>query len=340
VGAGGAAGAGGASGEAGSADQGNIDVDAQSAPGGKAAAASIIYRGQLQLQDKQFIFTPCESKFTVHVETAGFDLDLAAEEIPLDLESGIYAEFRADLRAHDEDGARLQLRDPLFMANEGGSCENPTQVASLVASGNEPFWTLIVGETHSTLRTPKGEWRLAGGMHPNDAFFSAPRGARSLSLVDQAQDIEISAQFHKDPCRDSMVDAWSTYSVEIEYNGTKGKGCGRPGRWLPPMMGRYRAEMASASSPGRTITLTLGDGGLVTLSHDYQNDEPAVRQQGLWQLRNRSTIEIQFMTQDGKPSHERLVFTGDGNTLTAVEFDAQRWGSEGLHVARIAEEGK
>ncbi len=314
---------------------GNIDVDAQSGAGSKTPMASIIYRGRLKLMNDELIFTPCGGDFSVRLMSGRYKMADWAETARVHLEAGVYAEFRAEVGEPSEGDTRLLLSEPLFIANEGASCEHPTPVGSLVASGNEPFWTLIVGETHTILTTPKGEWRLTGGMHPDDAFFNVPSGTRSMSLIDQEQNLEISLVVHKKPCHDTMVDAWSAYTAEFEYQGEKGTGCARPGRFLPPFHGQYGVDLASGSDLGRSIRLTLSEGGLASLTDASQSGKPTVKYMGLWEMRDRSTVEVQFMTQDGVPNFERLVLTGDRNVMTAVEFNRKLWGDQGLKLARI-----
>lgn len=315
---------------------GNIDVDAQSG-GGKTRAASLIYRGLLRTAKGELSFRPCGAEFELPLEEGAFRVENLEDEMGQRLETGLYVEFRARFSGDPAQSAELTLQEPLFMAVEGGSCEHLSPVASLIASGNEPFWTLVVEDSRAGFKTPDGQWELEGGMHPDDAFFNSPGGVREIAFHSADDGLQLTLRVQKEPCRDTMVDAWSLYRASVEYQGKRGEGCARPGRFHPSLAGRYGAELPAASGPGRSLRLDLEDSGRAVLGQDHHNGEAAIVQQGIWQLRDRNTAEIRFVSQDGKPVFERMVLSGDGNTLAALEYDARRWGSQGLRLARIVD---
>lgn len=87
--------------------------------------------------------------------------------------------------------------------------------------------------------------------------------------------------------------------------------------------GSYQANLPSASSSGRTITLHLsGDGG-ATFKQDYQNGEAPIVQNGNW-VGSEEAIDV---TAEGRV----LTFArGEDDSLSLVNADPSEWGSAGL----------
>jgi heat shock protein HslJ/uncharacterized lipoprotein NlpE involved in copper resistance len=97
-------------------------------------------------------------------------------------------------------------------------------------------------------------------------------------------------------------------------------------------VGVYGASLPAASSPGRTITLTLAADGAVTLVTDYQNDQEPVIEVGNWAANDDGSATV-ILTGQADRTYEipvEIVFTLAGGTLTATQYDPAIYGSEGL----------
>lgn len=98
--------------------------------------------------------------------------------------------------------------------------------------------------------------------------------------------------------------------------------------------GVYLAQMPAASSPGIQATLVLNEDQSASLTLDYMNDETPINQTGTWQMASADQVRVNFTDQDGKPITNTIVFTLSGDTLTALEYDQQQWGTAGLTLTR------
>ncbi len=104
--------------------------------------------------------------------------------------------------------------------------------------------------------------------------------------------------------------------------------------------GTYTAGLPAADSPGREITLTLAEDGSATMATDYLNDQPPVVETGSWQANPDGTATVTLTGQAGEEYAEPvvIVFQLEGETLSAVEYDASLYGSEGLTFTRVEPE--
>lgn len=103
--------------------------------------------------------------------------------------------------------------------------------------------------------------------------------------------------------------------------------------------GVYTAELPSASSPGRVLSLTLAVDGSVTFATDYLNDEPPIVEVGEWAANEDGTATVTLTGQAERAYDEPvlIVFALDGATLTAVEYDQSLYGAEGLTLEKELE---
>lgn len=101
--------------------------------------------------------------------------------------------------------------------------------------------------------------------------------------------------------------------------------------------GTYKALLPAASSPGRDITLTLNADGTVQLSTDYLNDEAPIVEIGTWEANADGTATV---TLTGRPdglvydNPVIITFTLEDGELTAVVYDVNLYGSEGLRLTK------
>jgi heat shock protein HslJ len=104
----------------------------------------------------------------------------------------------------------------------------------------------------------------------------------------------------------------------------------------PPITGTYAAKLPSASSPGRTIHLTLTDDKRVEMSTDYLNDRPAVTETGTWESLKGGDISV-AITGRADQTYEKpevITFRVSGEMMEAVEYDREARGSDGLSLQK------
>lgn len=105
-------------------------------------------------------------------------------------------------------------------------------------------------------------------------------------------------------------------------------------------VGVYTASLPAASSPGREMTLTLNADGSATRSTDYLNGEAPIEEIGTWQDNGDGTATV---TLTGRPdgttyeSPDVITFQLTDNTLTAIDYDEKKYGSEGLTLQKQTE---
>ena len=100
--------------------------------------------------------------------------------------------------------------------------------------------------------------------------------------------------------------------------------------------GSYSAQLASASSPGRIITMTFSGENTVEIKTDFLNDKPAIVEKGFWHSLHNDVFKIdlnEIITASGaRPMKETLSFKREGNKLIAVGNHG--YGSEGLTLEK------
>jgi heat shock protein HslJ/uncharacterized lipoprotein NlpE involved in copper resistance len=104
-------------------------------------------------------------------------------------------------------------------------------------------------------------------------------------------------------------------------------------------VGSYGASLPAASNPARTITLTLEADGTVTMITDYQNGEAPIVEVGGWGVNDDGSATVTLTGQSDR-TYEipvEILFTLAGSTLTATDYDAAIYGTEGLILEKQSE---
>lgn len=102
-------------------------------------------------------------------------------------------------------------------------------------------------------------------------------------------------------------------------------------------VGMYTASMPSASSPGREVTLLINSDGSAQLSTDYLNGKPPIVEVGNWHDNGDGTMTVSLTGRPDGTTYNRpddVTFGLQGSTLTAVAWDRNVYGSEGLTLTR------
>ncbi|MCU0575443.1 MAG: META domain-containing protein [Desulfobacterota bacterium] len=100
--------------------------------------------------------------------------------------------------------------------------------------------------------------------------------------------------------------------------------------------GSYGARLPAADSPGRMIRLRLARDRRAEMLTDFMDETPAVVETGTWDYRLGGTVRVALTGRQDRAYEKPVVmtFVVDGEGLTALKFDRDVWGEEGLRLLR------
>ncbi len=103
--------------------------------------------------------------------------------------------------------------------------------------------------------------------------------------------------------------------------------------------GLYGTKLTSADSPGRMIRLKLSPGHHSEMITDTLDGKPALIENGQWECRLASTVTVKLTGRVGQKYEkpEVINFTVDGDSLSAIQYDKDKWGSIDLRLERNPE---
>lgn len=118
------------------------------------------------------------------------------------------------------------LEEVLFATLEGAAraCDQPVPTYIVAARGNEPFWSIEVGETQLTWRSPEPPNELTMNVEPAHYAEGAVR------YIARGGDHELELLLDAQPCRDSMSGDFFAYAARAVFDGEELKGCARVGK--------------------------------------------------------------------------------------------------------------
>jgi len=94
----------------------------------------------------------------------------------------------------------------------------------------------------------------------------------------------------------------------------------------------YAAELPAASSPGRTIGLSVKANGDAEMVTDYNNLSPEIVQMGTWAKQPEDRILLSLVTVgSGISKKDTLIFKKEGTTLV---YEGTDMGTEGLKLTQ------
>ena len=179
-------------------------------PTGMAAARG--YRGAFVLEEVLYA-TPDRSPSAA---SAG------AQERPPDRSpsaAGAGAQERPPDRSPSAAGAGAQERPP----GESSACSEPAPAYTVLARGNEPFWSIEVAAGKLIWRQPEAPQELViEALEVGDA-----EGAVGYSGAAEDHTLELFVE--AEPCRDTMSGAYFAYGARATFDGKALKGCARIG---------------------------------------------------------------------------------------------------------------
>ncbi|MCB0168394.1 MAG: YbaY family lipoprotein [Anaerolineae bacterium] len=115
--------------------------------------------------------------------------------------------------------------------------------------------------------------------------------------------------------------------------------------WLPvaaepavtAFAGIYTASLPAADTPGRDMTLTLNADGTAARTIDYLNDKAPIEESGTWQDNGDGTATVTLTGRPGIESPDVITYSLTDETLTAIDYDLEVYGTEGLSLQKQTE---
>lgn len=207
---------------------------------GEAASAAMpaesglsIRRGMATLTPQGATFRPCERNVEWLLADQGETplaelLELPGQEdaarasasdtagVPL----AFYLEARGEV---SEDTYSFLLEQLLYadVAGETRGCEQPLPDYIVAAHGNEPFWSVEVGEARMSWRQPQVPQQIELG--PAQSLYVEGTARYRASAAGHELELLLSAQ----PCRDSMSGEFFAYTARAVLDSRSFSGCAR-----------------------------------------------------------------------------------------------------------------
>lgn len=203
-----------------------------SAPSEPPAESSLaLKRGKLLLSTEQALFQPCGSETPLWVvdQSAGVLREIFADPAkPLELYIEAHGERTSvppDIAAAGAYAGAFILEEVLYAsaAGEGQGCEQPAPAYVVLARGNEPFWSIEIGDGKLIWRQPEAPQEVViDALQTQDA-----EGAVGYSGAAEGHSIELVVE--AETCTDSMSGAYFAYGARATFDGKPLKGCARIG---------------------------------------------------------------------------------------------------------------
>ena len=99
--------------------------------------------------------------------------------------------------------------------------------------------------------------------------------------------------------------------------------------------GTYSSTLPAASTPGRSVKLTLNKDQTAKMESDHMNGQPIIVEVGSWEFAPDKSIIVNLMMEYEGAIKEVIVFTKKGDTLNSTQHDQNIYGTEGLKLKKI-----
>jgi heat shock protein HslJ len=101
-------------------------------------------------------------------------------------------------------------------------------------------------------------------------------------------------------------------------------------------MGVYGAKLSAADAAARLIRLKLAPENRCELTTAFLDDTPAVIETGTWDYIMGKRVRVKLTGREGAVYEEPSVitFAAESGSLSAVRYDREEWGEEGLRLVR------
>jgi heat shock protein HslJ/uncharacterized lipoprotein NlpE involved in copper resistance len=104
-------------------------------------------------------------------------------------------------------------------------------------------------------------------------------------------------------------------------------------------VGTYTGTLPAASGPGRMVSLTLDATNQAVMTTGAGSGEPALIELGVWESGADDTVMVMLSGRADGTDYEvpvRITFELVGEVLTAVEYDMELFGQQGMQLTRVA----
>lgn len=287
----------------------------------------VFKRGIVKLVEGQLEFTPCYEQQIILLDdhTGRLYKRLSTGNEPL-----IYTEVDISEFADNE---KANVKQVHMMGGGLATCRYELEEIEYRAAGDNPVWIADVSDTLITVQNYETMTRLK--FKKNDVIQTT-EGLEWLSEISGDVDASLSLNLEQTPCKDRYGTEYEFRAV-MRLSGKTYLGCARKGNLdLQSLPGKYQAVLPVMEGVQRTISMSLGREGGVTIEQDYHNDQPLVIHQGSWQRlpKKRLVIYLTGTTGDG---NQVLLLQRNNHGALELKAYSPIYGDSGLLFQRTAD---
>lgn len=187
-----------------------------------AAPAATRLQGQLQVQNGELLFSPCqEQRRFVLSDSGNTGINREASQLLADGQGTLFADLAGQLGGSQGQGSdgRFDVSRLYRVQAEGHGCEDINfKRLTLRASGNEPFWQVEVGSKGMVLNRPDQEPLAL-------PYLEEQLPDERISFSSEANNQRLELWVTPQRCVDDMSGAVNHLSAELRLNGQVMRGC-------------------------------------------------------------------------------------------------------------------
>ena len=279
-------------------------VLANTETGSGSKVQAFMMRGMVTWGHESYTFQPCNSTKQYWIVFPPSDHNEIRKIAPYNYEP-MYAEVIGMLEPAPEDGfaadydGRLRVKQTnLLSAEMRGGCQMSAHTTR--AFGMEPSWDVKI-QKDAVLFSQMGA--------NNQQQAITQRQATSGKQVYQGKDFRL--VLTKDHCNDTMSDSLYGWQSSLTWQGKKFKGCATLGatdvtaNWV----GQYKTTADATNTPGLTTTLTLLLDHSAITRYEYDSNEPALEEEGLWQQVSEDSVKVMMTSHQGRRLLSERIYT-------------------------------
>ncbi|MGF1691700.1 COG3650 family protein [Photobacterium kagoshimensis] len=265
---------------------------------------AFMMRGMVTWGHESYSIQPCNSQKQYWVVFPPSDHNKIREIAPYNYEP-MYAEVIGVLEpapddgfAADYDGRFMVKQTNLLSAEMLGGCQMGAHYTN--AFGMEPSWDVKIQKDAVIFSQM--------GMN-NQQQAITQRQSTSGKQVYQGKDFRLTLT--KGHCSDTMSDSLYGWQSNLTWQGKTFKGCATIGatdvtaNWV----GQYKSAADATNTPGLTTSLTLLPDHSAITRYEYDSNEPALEEQGLWQQVSEDSVKVMMTSHQGRRLLSERIYT-------------------------------
>ncbi|OAN16933.1 hypothetical protein A3K86_08320 [Photobacterium jeanii] len=294
---------------------------------------AFMMRGMVTWGHESYSIQPCGSTKQYWIVFPATDHGAIREAAPYNYEP-MYSEVIGYLEpapedgfAADYDGRFVVKQTNLLSAEMRGGCQFDPHYTR--AFGMEPDWDLQIQQNQVIFS------RLGEKSQPQ-----AITQQNATSGQQQYQGKNFSLTLTKGHCNDTMSSSLYGWRSELNWQGKTYRGCATLGATdvTATWVGQYRTPADVTNTPGLTTVLLLKPDHSAITRYEYDSDEPALQEQGIWQQIDDEHVKVIMTSHQGRRLLSERVFELDGERLIARDevINGNRYslGDGGLQLER------